>query len=177
MSFVESFQRFAHYNQLMNQSVYNAAALITAEQLIENRGAYFKSVLGTLNHILVGDIHWFKRFAQHESQPDMLDYFVNHRLPQSLDEIMYADFTELRRSREIMDQQIISFTAALSDEVLASTLTFRSSKGLEFTKNFGFVLQHVFNHQTHHRGQVSTLLFQMGVDVGVTDFFVLVPSE
>ena len=71
--------------------------------------------------------------------------------------------------REHTDAVIVQFISELSDEVIASTLKYKNSKGQEFNKNMGDLLLHVFNHQTHHRGQISTLLYQAGIDAGVTD--------
>ena len=66
----------------------------------------------------------------------------------------------------------MQFISELTDEVIVSTLMYTNSNGQKFNKNMGDLLLHVFNHQTHHRGQVSTLLYQAGVDVGVTDMVV-----
>jgi uncharacterized damage-inducible protein DinB len=76
-----------------------------------------------------------------------------------------------------LDDIIVNFTAELTEESIASALNYRSVKGIEFTKNFGYLLQHFFKHQTHQRGQVSTLLHQAGVDVGVTDLLVSIADE
>jgi len=76
-----------------------------------------------------------------------------------------------------MDEVIVRFIAELTDEVLACSLSYRNTKGIEATKNLGLLLLHLFNHQTHHRGQASTLLSQSGVDVGVTDLLVIIPDE
>lgn len=79
--------------------------------------------------------------------------------------------------REIMDENIIEFSKALTSEVLTESLNYVNSKGVAAKQNFGWLIQHVFNHQSHHRGQVTTLLTQSGVDVGVTDMLYLIPNE
>ncbi|EGG94301.1 DinB family protein [gamma proteobacterium IMCC1989] len=87
------------------------------------------------------------------------------------------DLDSLKEEREVMDEHIVSFAAELTDDVLSSALKYKDSKGNEYVKNLGYLLQHVFNHQTHHRGQASTLFSQCGVDVGVTDMVVCIPNE
>ncbi|MFT6220772.1 MAG: putative damage-inducible protein DinB [Candidatus Endobugula sp.] len=177
MSFEVSFQRLALYNQWMNTSVYQAAKKLSASELNENRGAYFGSIIGTLNHIMVGDVFWFKRFSNHPLAFSSLDYFRDIAKPESLNSTMYADLASLNKAREIMDKHIVLFTDELTDDVLSSALKYTDSKGNESVKNVGYLLQHVFNHQAHHRGQVSTLFSQCGVDVGVTDMLALIPDE
>jgi uncharacterized damage-inducible protein DinB len=167
-----SLQKLALYNQWINKRIYSAAGKLNQEALSENRGAYFGSIIGTLNHILVGDIFWFKRFAQHLDNYQSLEYFRSVKKPTSLDEILHDELFELSKVREHVDAVIVQFISELTDEMIASTLKYKNSKGQEFNKNMGDLLLHVFNHQTHHRGQVSTLLYQAGIDVGVTDMVV-----
>ena len=163
------YQHLAHYNQWINKRVYSAVARLNRDALSQNRGAYFGSIIGTLNHILVGDIFWFKRFAIHPANYQSLEYFRSVKNPASLDEILHDELSELLEVREHTDALIVQFISELSDEVIASTLKYKNSKGQEFNKNMGDLLLHVFNHQTHHRGQISTLLYQAGIDAGVTD--------
>jgi uncharacterized damage-inducible protein DinB len=152
MSFEISFQRLALYNQWMNVSVYQAAEKLSASELNENRGAYFGSIIGTLNHIMVGDIFWFKRFSNHPLAFSSLAYFRDIAKPESLNSIVYTDLGSLREARELMDKHIVLFADELTDDVLSSALRYTDSKGSESVKNVGYLLQHVFNHQTHHRG-------------------------
>lgn len=177
MSLKSNFALMAEYNQSMNNNIYQACSTLSASELAENRGAFFGSILGTLNHILVGDVIWLKRFISHPSQIESLDYIHNFPSPQALDSMLYPDFAELREVRAKMDSTIQEFVDQLTDKALVSTLTYRNTKGLLFTKNFGHLIQHFFNHQTHHRGQVSTLLNQAGVDIGMTDLLMSIPNE
>ena len=173
----KSYERMAIYNQWMNESTYKAAAKLSLDELNKDRGAYFGSIIGILNHILVGDIFWFKRFANHQVKFLALEYFRIVEKPGSLDAIIHADLNALSEEREKMDDIILHFVSELTDEAIASTLIYTNSTGQEFSKNFGHLLQHVFNHQTHHRGQVSTLLYQAGIDIGVTDMLAGIPNE
>ncbi len=177
MSLKISFERLAAYNQWMNKNIYDAADKLGSDDLNTDRGAYFGSIIGTLNHIMVGDIFWFKRFADHKVYFQSLEYFRAKKKPSSLSAILQSDLVALAEERETMDSIILQFISELTDETIASTLNYRNSKGQEFNKNFGHLLQHVFNHQTHHRGQISTLLYQAGIDVGVTDMLAGIPND
>ena len=171
------YQNLAHYNQWINNSIYSAAAKLNQEELSQHRGAHFGSIIGTLNHIFVGDIFWFKRFANHPAHFQSLEYFRLVKNPNSLDEILHDKLANLWQVRKRADNVILQFTLELTDDALVSTLSYKNSKDQEYNKNMGDLLLHVFNHQTHHRGQVSALLYQAGIDVGVTDLLVGIRDE
>ncbi|TDO98058.1 DinB family protein [Marinomonas balearica] len=176
MSLNSGNELMASYNQYMNRSVYESAAKLTSEQLNKDQGAFFNSILGTLNHILVGDIIWLKRFADHSMHFPSLDYLLDVPSPKALNSILYSDFEELMAARFKLDEVIVNFTSELTAESLESPLKFHNMKGVLFSKKLGYLIQHFFNHQTHHRGQVSTLLYQAGIDIGVTDLLVKIPN-
>ncbi len=149
----------ARYNRWQNQSLYAAAATLPDGTRKRNMGAFFKSIHGTFNHIMVADRLWLDRFEGHPSTI------------KALNEELYSDFEELTRQRVSGDDRLDRFVATLTDDVLKGTLTYRrmSGGGEEMTMPMAVVLMHIFNHQTHHRAQAGTLLMQCGVDVGVTD--------
>ena len=175
MALKQNFELMARYNQWMNEKIYAAAANLGHIQLVENKGAFFGSILGSLNHILVGDTIWLKRFALHPAQYSSLVSVGLLPVPGALSEILYSDFSELRKARVEMDEVIINWSLEASDSDYEHDLSYRNTKGLPFTKKFGFLVQHFYNHQTHHRGQITTLLTQCGADVGVTDLVALTP--
>jgi len=177
MSLKSNFELMADYNQWMNERTYEAVSTLSASERTENRGAFFGSIMGTLNHILVGDTIWLKRFSGHPAKLEALDYVRSLQAPKALGSILYAEFDDLREARIKMDRTIQEFSHELTDEVLLSSLSYSNTKGEPFTKNWGHLIQHFFNHQTHHRGQVSTLLNQANVDVGVTDLLVRIPND
>ncbi len=177
MSLQSHFELLARYNKRMNQSIYEASSKLSTSELAENRGAFFHSILGTLNHVLVGDTIWLQRFALHSSKLKSLDYARGLSPPDTLDSILYTDYEDLLHSRTKMDDVIYAFTQELSDSVLSSSLSYFNTKGEPFNKNFGFLIQHFFNHQTHHRGQITTLLSQVKIDTGVTDLLAIIPDN
>ncbi|MDO3381442.1 DinB family protein [Gilvimarinus algae] len=167
----------ALYNLRMNRQVYGAAAGLDEATLAEPAGAFFGSILGTLNHILVGDLLWLNRFAAHSPAYTSLMPLAELPRPTRLDELLYDRFGALSSARALVDEAIVHWSA---DELAAADLdrplAYHNSKGEPATRDFGELLMHFFNHQTHHRGQVSTLLNQRGVDIGVTDFLIDIPQ-
>jgi uncharacterized damage-inducible protein DinB len=156
---VDYCKHFARYNRWQNQSIYAAAATLPDGTRKRNMGAYFKSIHATLNHLLVGDQLWLDRI---DGTPTEIT---------SLDQELYSEFDELRDQRERADNRLDRIVASLVEARLSGTLTFRRMSGdkAELTLPLALVMMQLFNHQTHHRGQVTTLLMQCGVDVGTTD--------
>lgn len=171
---LQQFKLFARYNRLMNQRIVNAARQLDENQLKQDRGAFFRSVLGTLNHVLVGDIIWLKRFCAHPPSRDLSG--VVDRLPQpgSLDEILYDDLEALARERERIDQVIIDWITGLEQPDIEQALAYRNMAGSPRKKPLASLISHLFLHQVHHRGQATTLLSQLGVDFGDTDLLEII---
>ena len=155
----------ARYNGWMNGRLYELCAGIPDEERRRDAGAFFKSIHGTLNHLMVADNVWMGRF---ESAP-----FV----PASLAQELFSDFEELRRARATLDARIEKWAATLDEQALAGTLHYTSivSPAPRSTP-MTLAVAHFFNHQTHHRGQLTTLLSQRGIDPGVTDLMWLPPA-
>lgn len=167
----------ASYNQWMNAKLYETAGRLSAEQLAADRGAFFSSVLGTLNHLVVADTVWLRRFSTHPAQYEALEVVKTLPRPTSLDQIAFADLAALTQHRQKLDQIITDWAASVREADLDHVLEYSSMKGIPGRKHFGSVVLHFFNHQTHHRGQVTTLLSQAGQDVGVTDLLMLIPND
>jgi uncharacterized damage-inducible protein DinB len=157
MSTPTHYQTMAAYNEWMNQRLYALCAEIPDAVRKQDRGAFFRSIHGTLNHLLFGDRIWMGRFTD---QP----------FPARIGEELYSDFNQLRQERERTDRQIRDWTQQLSPEWLRQPFTYTSGvDGKTRTLATWVLVTHLFNHQTHHRGQLTTLLSQLGYDPGVTD--------
>ena len=168
----------AEYNAAMNRSVYQAAATLPQGELAADRKAFFGSILGTLNHLLAGDTIWLKRFASHPARFPALQ--VMHEVPLPTGGLTHNfgdDLPSLLAHRQHRDSVISQWAAQIRADDLVLPLEYRSTSGHVYRKDLGAVIAHFFNHQTHHRGQVSTLLTQAGVDIGVTDLLLWVPDE
>ena len=148
----------AKYNHWMNQKIYTLCAEIPNAKRNEDLGAFFNSIDGTLNHILVADRIWLGRFTQTP-------------FTAKLDQILYADFEPLRQERDRTDQEILTWSQQLSPEWLEAPFTYTTNTPptKTVTRPAWLLVTHFFNHQTHHRGQLTTLLNQLGYDPGVTD--------
>lgn len=177
MSQLKQFKLLGEYNRLMNQRLYEATAKLPEDILKKDKGAFFKSLLGTLNHILIGDIIWLSRFSTNPSSQDTLSYFASIEKPKSLDSIIFKEFNELKKEREKIDKLIIQWVDALTEKDLDSTIVYKNMKGDGFKKEFGSLINHLFLHQIHHRGQATTLLSQFGVDFGDTDLIELIHEK
>lgn len=166
----------ATYNATMNQQVYGAAATLPPAELTADRKAFFGSIIGTLNHLIAGDTIWLKRFAEHPARYPALAAMEAIPLPQGLTHQWSSDLAQLQAHRIELDRIITQWAAQVRAPDLEQLLRYTNSRGLQ-QKHFGGVVQHFFNHQTHHRGQLSTLLSQAGVDIGITDLLNLIPNQ
>jgi uncharacterized damage-inducible protein DinB len=165
MSQLEVYAAHARYNRWMNDKLYAVAGGLTGEERRRNMGAFFKSIHLTFNHLLLADRIWLARFGAGEPP--------KHR---SLGDELYDDFDVLRSERTVTDGAITAFVATLTDEKLSAPISYSSSAGPQ-VHPLWFAVSHMFNHQTHHRGQVTTLLFQLSHDPGTTDMIALLRAE
>jgi uncharacterized damage-inducible protein DinB len=176
MSLKQDFELAARYNQWMNRRLYAAAAELDEAQWHADRGAFFGSIAATLEHILAADIHWLKRFAAAWPSLTSLDGVRVLPLPPLVRGITFPALSRLRTEREQVDQTLLAFTREAGEAFYEQPLRYVNSAGETHAKPCGLVLRHVFNHQTHHRGQATTLFSQFGIDVGVTDLSALIPE-
>jgi uncharacterized damage-inducible protein DinB len=158
---------FARYNAWMNDKLYAAAATLADEQRKRALGAFFGSLHGTLNHLMVGDLGWMSRFAPQAIFP------IDIGALRSLDQILFDDFEAMRAARVALDQITSDWAQSVNAETLNGTLTYRRISGQKVSAPYAIAAMHFFNHQTHHRGQASTLLTQLGADIGVTDLIMM----
>ena len=137
----------AGYNAWVNRRLYGAVARLSEAQYRDDHGAFFGSVHGTLNHLLVGDRIWMQRFTG------------KGEAPARLDEILYEDFATLDEARQREDRRIIDYIRGLSEADLSGTLRYRTTRSpVEIEQELTPLLLHFFNHQTHHRGQAHGIL-------------------
>ena len=167
----------AHYNSWMNENIYEAANRLSDADRKEDRGAFFKSLHGTLNHILVADLIWLERFAMADWDSPSLEGLAFDRLQPftGLDMVLFEDFEVLRAEREVIDTAIQEWADNdLTDEILGADLHHKTiTNPRNVVRPMALCVSHFFNHQTHHRGQATTLLSQQGIDPGVTDLIAM----
>ncbi len=143
-------ERFARYNAWANARLYDACANLSGAEYRGERPSFFGSIHNTLNHLLVVDRIWLGRI---EGDPP-----AGLRLDTELE----SDFEALWAVRRQEDERIIRLVDSLGPAGVEKVVRYDSSSGVR-EDTVGGVLQHLFNHQTHHRGQVHDMLSQTGV--------------
>src|SRR5271166_4378870 len=140
------FVTLARYNAWANRRLYRACEALSVVEYLRERPSSFGSLHATLNHILVTDRIWIAR--------------IEGRAPPNLklDQILYGDFIGLKIARFADDERIRNMVAGIPEGLLDQPFTYRNSRGDRFETPLSLVLGHLFNHQTHHRGQVHALL-------------------
>ena len=172
----QSFLRMAHYNRRMNGRLLDVVSDMPDSDYRRDLGAFFNSIHGTLNHILVWDITWLQRIADHHRRFASLDIVRGMERPVADDQVIFEHLEPLRHARSSMDETLAAFVDETGQDDYTTAVTYRTSDGTLHQKCFAGLLQHVFNHQTHHRGQITTLLSQLGVEFGVTDLLAVIPE-
>lgn len=165
----ENFRALARYNTWMNRRIYALCRNLSDEDRKRDLGAFFKSIHGTLNHLLMGDHAWLLRCTgdiERHSPRDARGDIITLR---GYEQMLYEEFADMAAQREVTDQMIESWTSSLSSSELASNVQYRGLKG-SYEHPLWWCLTHLFTHQAHHRGQLTTLLTQLGHDPGITDF-------
>lgn len=154
----QHFEMMAAYNQWANARLYEAAAALDTAELQRDVGAFFNSMIGTLNHILVADRVWLRRFAGKGAAP------------KRLDEILHSALPALKIAREAEDQRVIDWIDGLDAQALAGRFTYVTITDMRtVSQRLAPALSHFFNHQTHHRGQAHTILSFLGKEPPVLD--------
>lgn len=147
----DHYTTFAGYNAWANRRLYAGAATLPDPAYRADRGAFFKSMHGTLNHLLVTDRIWMKRFTGNGEAPDRLDTILHDHL------------ADLAGAREAEDRRILAYVDGLDDVRLKGVIRYRRvSTPDEFVQRLMPALDHWFNHQTHHRGQAHMILTGLG---------------
>ena len=153
----------AAYNSLMNDRLYSLCSSLSQDEIIQDRGLFFGSISRTLDHILYADMSWLLRFEGKEA------------LVPELDQQLHDSFEELKSARVVWDEKIVNWSATVSEEWLASDFSYTSKVDGEVRiKKAWLLAAHMFNHETHHRGQLTAALNKMGYDCGITDLPFLV---
>lgn len=173
MDALEQYRALARYNRWFNARLYEACASLSDDERRREMGAFFGSVHRTLNHLILADHAWLQRFETGlpEAVPRDADGHVIR--PSGLGAVMYDDFELLRSRRAALDAAIERWITSLAPADLDREMSYRTSTGVECRHPLWWALTHLFNHQTHHRGQATTLLFQLGRDPGVTDLIAM----
>jgi uncharacterized damage-inducible protein DinB len=151
----------ARYNRWQNESLYREALKLSDDERRRNRGAFFGSIIGTLNHLYWADSLWLSRFnaAERPKSPDV---------KASIDE--FDRFDDLASARAKLDGLIVKWADTLTAEIVAGDITWWSGiNKANVSRPATLIVAHFFNHQTHHRGQVHAMLTTAGAKPDDTD--------
>jgi uncharacterized damage-inducible protein DinB len=146
MNMVRHFQTLAYYNRIANERLYEVCAQLSDEEYRAARAGSFGSIHGLLNHILLGDTIWFSRFEG------------GGATTPALNTVLYDEFPALRAARAAHDASIEAFFAALTDAALSRSFVYINNQGKNYVESAPVAFSHFFNHQTHHRGQLTVML-------------------
>ncbi len=148
----DHFRTMAAYNRWANGRLYGACRTLGDAERKRDRRAFFGSIHNTLNHILVGDRAWLTRI-------EGLDV---GRI--ALDAVLFEDFEELEAARRVEDDRLDRILAGIDDDRMEGALRYTDASGEAHQTEMRLVWTHLFNHQTHHRGQAHAMLSQAGLD-------------
>ncbi len=176
MDLCRSFQTMALYNQRMNTKLIQVCHKLSEQQLNQSTGAFFPSILDHWNHILFGDLIMLQRLVKNDFFS--LEAKDSEELPvaMSVNDKFVSNLEELFTLRQKVDSLYISFTQSLIQEALSNNVVYLTTEGEKIERNLAEFCMHVFNHQTHHRGQITCLLSQFGKEYGSTDLPIVVPK-
>ena len=147
----DHFAMMATYNAWANRRLYRMARQLSDEQYRRDVSVYFKSLHGTLNHLLTADSIWMWRLTGQGV------------CPTGLDVVLFDDLGALDEARRAEDERLVSFVGNLTDARLEAAIEYRMFNGRSRSQRLAEVLAHLFNHQTHHRGQAHAILTLLGV--------------
>jgi uncharacterized damage-inducible protein DinB len=145
------FSMLARYNAWANARLYKIASALPDEAYRRNVGAYFKSMHGTLNHLLVADRIWMRRLTGEGDHPATLGALISD------------DFDSLQTARNAEDARITRFVDGLQESDIEKPLDYQTLNGTPQRQPVHEILAHLFNHQTHHRGQAHAILTILGI--------------
>lgn len=174
LTFRDHLHLMARYNQWMNAKIIALLPSISSEELWADRGAFFGSIMGTLNHLIVADLIWLNRMTDIPGAACLTALREQPQPPFQLTDHPCPDLQSYTALRPALDALLLQLVTELDEDALSAPFAFNNTRGQPQSKILGLTLSHVFNHQTHHRGQLTTLLSQMGLDIGVTDLHTLV---
>jgi uncharacterized damage-inducible protein DinB len=142
----ERFRQLAAYNRWANARLYAAAFDLSEMSYRLHIGVFFGSLHGTLNHLLLTDRLWLKRLTGEGDHP------------KQLDAVLYEDRAELTRARIAEDERLIKVVEKYDDAALKGLHSYQTTSGMPQSQVLADILMHIFNHQTHHRGQAHACL-------------------
>ena len=157
MTAITNFQLLSNFNTWANAKIFSSCKRLDDTEYKKDRGAFFSSIHGTLNHLLVVDKAYISRIKGKD-----------HGL-KSLDQILYEKLFQLEEARIKEDKRLVDLVNNLSEESIHKEITYKGFETGNTTYTINILLITLFNHQTHHRGQIHNMLSQAGIKVPQID--------
>jgi len=176
LSLVNNFQMLATYNQRINQQLLMCCQGLSEEELTQETHSFFPNIISYFNHILFGDLLMLRRLAANNIALLSLTNFDHIPEPKSPTDIYHQNIADITKLRVQVDAIITEFCCNLTDAECATFITYQTTEEENINKKVADITQHLFNHQTHHRGQLTCVLSQLGVDYACMDLPVIVPE-
>jgi len=152
----------AEYNSITNEKMNELIRNLSEEQWVKKFGGYFNSIRSLCNHLCICDFNWLKRFSLLRSFEYINDPFFKRTY--SFGSHAFETKEEYFKLRNELDSFIRIFANELKKEDLGKYLVYRDSHNDDNNQEYGLVILHVFNHQSHHRGMISIYLEEMGIE-------------
>ncbi|WDE07977.1 damage-inducible protein DinB [Thalassomonas viridans] len=176
MSLVKNFRMLSRYNIRINRQLLNCCRQLSTQALNKETHSFFPDVISYWNHLLFGDLILMRRLVANQLGGFILSDFNGFPEPVSPQDIYHRELEDICILRERLDQLMLAFFAELTDDECRKTMSYTSTEGERINKCVADVCQHLFNHQAHHRGQLTCILSQLDLDYGCMDLPVLVPE-
>lgn len=151
MNLVTHFKMLARYNRIANERLFAKCAQLDDVEYRKGRAGAFDSIHGLLNHILLGDRRWMSLFETGEL------------VTPPLNQILHNDFSDLQSARIREDERIEAFFAGIDATFFSRSFAYTNNQGKDYVETAHVACCHLFNHQTHHRGQAVVMLRQTPV--------------
>lgn len=174
MSLIKNFRMLARYNLRVNSQLMQVSIALPQAQLTTDTRSFFSNIVDYWNHLLFGDLILLRRLAANNLGMLSQQSFVGLPLAKSPADVYATDIHELKELRRKVDLLLLKFCDNLNDDEVENMITYTTTEGEIISKLAADIIQHLFNHQTHHRGQLTCVLSQFGVDYGCMDLPVIV---
>ena len=176
MNLSSNFKMLSLYNMRMNSQLLECCSPLSAEKLSKDTKSFFPSIISYWNHLMFGDLIMMNRLAANEVGDISSIDLEPFPKPVSTHDIYFDNLSDIGHVRSKLDSLIFEWCSMLTDEDCAQILSYRATEGQEISRIASDMIQHMFNHESHHRGQLTCILSLNGVDYGCTDLPIVVPE-
>jgi len=176
MSLAKNFTMLSHYNQRMNEQLLSCCIELPQTSLEQTTQSFFPTIIHYWNHLIFGDVILLSRLAANGIAQLSSNDMAAFPIPKTPQDIYFHNLADLVPVRRQLDQLIIRYCQQLTEADCEKFISYTSTEGESICKAAADVTQHIFNHQAHHRGQLTCVLSQFGVDYGCMDLPMIVPE-